>query len=191
MLTFNPEKRYTVEQCLAHPYLKAFRESVNELVTCEYGNFDFSFEKYTLTKEMYYDLIYQEMLHFHPEILEQELEYQRQRQIQQEEFLFKQQQLQEMKQLQEMQLQMQQIQQSIQNIGVTERTHPIPGNRTPLQDQLANSTIWQNNNNAGTNNDTSMFTFTPTSMITSTFSDADFFDFDSPENAFRSHFHGQ
>jgi mitogen-activated protein kinase 1/3 len=44
MLTFNPHKRITVEDCLAHPYLEQYYEP-NDEVSLEYFIFDFFFGK--------------------------------------------------------------------------------------------------------------------------------------------------
>lgn len=42
MLEYNPKKRYTVEECLNHPYLEKFRKFERVKCTTE---FDFSFDK--------------------------------------------------------------------------------------------------------------------------------------------------
>ena len=34
MLTFNPNKRITVEECLAHPYLEQYYEPTDEVSSC-------------------------------------------------------------------------------------------------------------------------------------------------------------
>mmetsp|Transcript_10454 Transcript_10454/g.15279 ORF Transcript_10454/g.15279 Transcript_10454/m.15279 type:complete len:482 (+) Transcript_10454:79-1524(+) len=65
MLTFNPNRRYTVEQCLAHPYLQKLHEPNDEPNS---EPFDYSFEKQlkdkTLTKERMKQLIYDEIMHW-------------------------------------------------------------------------------------------------------------------------------
>lgn len=43
LLKFNPKKRLTVEQCLAHPYFEDIRELDYE--TTHEGKLDFEFEK--------------------------------------------------------------------------------------------------------------------------------------------------
>ena len=64
MLVFNPLKRYTVEQCLAHPYFEGLHQEDSELV-CE-SPFDWSFDSFEPTKEKVQEMIYDLSLHFHP-----------------------------------------------------------------------------------------------------------------------------
>lgn len=42
ILVYDPKKRYTTEQCLAHPYLKEIRARYRVLTCSE--QFDFSFD---------------------------------------------------------------------------------------------------------------------------------------------------
>ncbi|ELR21145.1 Mitogenactivated protein kinase 5, putative [Acanthamoeba castellanii str. Neff] len=65
MLAFNPAKRITVEDALCHPYLAYFHDPDDE-PEC-HSAFDFSFEKLNLSLADFKMLIFQEMLHFHPE----------------------------------------------------------------------------------------------------------------------------
>eukprot|EP00163_Fabomonas_tropica_P015166 TRINITY_DN2770_c0_g1_i2.p1 TRINITY_DN2770_c0_g1~~TRINITY_DN2770_c0_g1_i2.p1 ORF type:complete len:369 (+),score=75.72 TRINITY_DN2770_c0_g1_i2:386-1492(+) len=65
MLTFDPRKRISTEECLAHPYLSALHDPTDEPTCHELFNFDF--EQQQLTKPLLRELIYNEMLHFHPE----------------------------------------------------------------------------------------------------------------------------
>ena len=65
MLTFNPKKRYTVDQCLSHPYFEGLHDPEQE-PTAE-STFDFSFDKESLTKEKLRSMIYEQSLHFHEE----------------------------------------------------------------------------------------------------------------------------
>ena len=65
MLTFDPSKRISVEQSLAHPYLAALHCPEDEPVTDPMSPFDFDFEIYDLRKEDYIDLIYEEVLLYH------------------------------------------------------------------------------------------------------------------------------
>jgi len=65
MLTFNPSKRITVDEALSHPYVANLHDPNDEPVAVPPFNFDF--EGWELTREEYRDLIYQEMLVFHPE----------------------------------------------------------------------------------------------------------------------------
>lgn len=71
MLLFLPDDRVTVEEALAHPYLKDFHGQMEE-PECE-SLFDFDFERsdsplYTdLSREEVQALMYSEMLHFRPD----------------------------------------------------------------------------------------------------------------------------
>ena len=65
MLTFNPKERYTVEQCISHPYFEGLHDPEQE-PTAE-STFDFSFDKESLTKEKLRSMIYEQSLHFHEE----------------------------------------------------------------------------------------------------------------------------
>ena len=65
MLTFDPLKRITVEEALAHPYMSQLHFPDDE-PTCEFVSaFDFDFEIYSLKKEDYKDLIYDEIMLYH------------------------------------------------------------------------------------------------------------------------------
>ena len=50
MLQFHPNERYSVEDCLKHPYLGDFRGQMHE-PSCERGVFDFNFEKNSAKNE--------------------------------------------------------------------------------------------------------------------------------------------
>jgi serine/threonine protein kinase len=65
MLIFNPHKRYTVEQCISHPYFEGLHNPEEEPVCST--PFDWSFDDIELTKENLQRAIYEESLHFHPE----------------------------------------------------------------------------------------------------------------------------
>ena len=65
MLTFNPDKRYTVEECLAHPYFEGLHNPDEEPVA--ETPFDWSFDHFEPTKEVLQNMIYEESLKFHPE----------------------------------------------------------------------------------------------------------------------------
>jgi len=66
MLVFNPLKRITVEEALAHPYLSYFRDEEDE-PTLD-SPFSFDFEKHELVKDAYKELVFKEMLYYHPEM---------------------------------------------------------------------------------------------------------------------------
>lgn len=64
MLAFNPNDRYTVEQCLAHPYFEGLHNPEEEPI-CE-EVFDWSIDSVELTKENLQKLIYKESLKYYP-----------------------------------------------------------------------------------------------------------------------------
>ena len=65
MLTYDPMKRITVDQAIAHPYMAQLHCPEDE-PTCEpVSTFDFDFEIYSLKKEDYKDLIYDEIMLYH------------------------------------------------------------------------------------------------------------------------------
>ena len=65
MLTYDPEDRITVKEALEHPYLKALHFPDDEPTTQNVSAYDFDFEKYSLSKEDFKDLIYDEILLYH------------------------------------------------------------------------------------------------------------------------------
>jgi len=64
MLVFNPDKRATIEECIAHPYFKGLYDSAEPLADT---HFDWSFDDLKLTKENLQKMVYEESLHFHPD----------------------------------------------------------------------------------------------------------------------------
>ena len=64
MLVFNPQKRWTVQQCLAHPYFSELHNSEEEPLAPQ--PFDWSFDNFEPTKEILQNMIYEEALKFHP-----------------------------------------------------------------------------------------------------------------------------
>ncbi len=65
MLTYDPDDRITVEQALEHPYLKQLHYPDDEPTTQPVSAFDFDFEKYSLSKEDFKDLMYEEIMLYH------------------------------------------------------------------------------------------------------------------------------
>ena len=65
LLLFNPDKRFTVEQALSHPYLVALHFSEDEPCCQPFNMFDFEFEKHDLNLKGFKDLIYEEILLHH------------------------------------------------------------------------------------------------------------------------------
>lgn len=62
MLTFNPHRRITVEECLAHPYLEQYYEPEDEPVAAEPFGFDMELDD--LPKESLKELIFEETVRF-------------------------------------------------------------------------------------------------------------------------------
>eukprot|EP00771_Trimastix_marina_P003873 gnl/Trimastix_PCT/585.p1 GENE.gnl/Trimastix_PCT/585~~gnl/Trimastix_PCT/585.p1 ORF type:complete len:374 (+),score=127.25 gnl/Trimastix_PCT/585:964-2085(+) len=69
MLIFDPTKRITVTEALAHPYLASLHDVSEEPVALT--QFDFEYED-GVTMNILKDLIYKEMLRFHPEVAQQQ-----------------------------------------------------------------------------------------------------------------------
>jgi mitogen-activated protein kinase 1/3 len=61
MLTFDPAKRITIEQALAHPYMKKLHVPDDEPLGEAVSRFDFDFELYSLKTPEYKELIYEEI----------------------------------------------------------------------------------------------------------------------------------
>ncbi|CAD8063842.1 unnamed protein product [Paramecium sonneborni] len=66
MITFNPEQRYTVEQCLQHPYFDELHNPDEEPLSGK--AFDWSWDNFDPTKEILQNMIYQESLSFNDEV---------------------------------------------------------------------------------------------------------------------------
>lgn len=64
-LTFNPEKRITIDEALNHPYLAALHFPEDEPTTKPVSLFDFEFERKPLNMRELKDLIYEEILLYH------------------------------------------------------------------------------------------------------------------------------
>ena len=65
LLTFDPEKRITVEQALCHPYLESLHFPDDEPVTTPVSMFDFEYERQILTMKDLKDIMYEEILLYH------------------------------------------------------------------------------------------------------------------------------
>ena len=65
MLTFDPLKRMTIDEALAHPYMSQLHFPEDEPVAELVSAFDFDFEIYSLRKEDYKELIYEEIMLYH------------------------------------------------------------------------------------------------------------------------------
>ena len=67
MLSFDPEKRISIEGALSHPYMKNLHFSDDEPTGEAVARFDFDFELYSLKTPEYKELIYEEILLYHDE----------------------------------------------------------------------------------------------------------------------------
>ena len=65
MLTWNPEKRITVDQALEHPFLSELHDPVDEPVTVPIG--EFSFETPNIHRHELKEILWKEVLAYHPE----------------------------------------------------------------------------------------------------------------------------
>ena len=65
MLHFNPNKRYTIEQCISHPYFETLHNPEEEPIS--ENPFDWRFDDIELTKENLQSIIYDESTNFHPD----------------------------------------------------------------------------------------------------------------------------
>ena len=65
MLTFNPDKRFTVEECLNHPYFEGLHNPDEEPIAEKV--FDWSFDNFEPTKDILQKMVYDESLIFHPD----------------------------------------------------------------------------------------------------------------------------
>ena len=63
MLTFDPARRYTVEQCLAHPYLESLHDPTDEPTCATPFCFD---PNPSDTPQELKGLVFREMMDFHP-----------------------------------------------------------------------------------------------------------------------------
>ncbi|KAJ3566490.1 hypothetical protein NP233_g6979 [Leucocoprinus birnbaumii] len=67
-LTFDPKKRITVEEALAHPYLEAYHDPDDEPVAppLDPEFFDFDLHKDDISREQLKELLYEEIMSFQP-----------------------------------------------------------------------------------------------------------------------------
>jgi len=64
MLVFNPEKRYTAEECLGHPYFEEYHSPEAEPLSDEV--FDWRWDSFEPTKELLQGMVFDEASKFHP-----------------------------------------------------------------------------------------------------------------------------
>ena len=65
MLTFDPAKRITIDQALAHPYMEKLHFVDDEPTGNAVADFDFDFELYSLKIPEYKELIFEEIKLYH------------------------------------------------------------------------------------------------------------------------------
>lgn len=65
MLTFDPAKRITIEEALAHPYMERLHFAEDEPTGEPVSDFDFDFEFYSLKIPEYKELIFEEIKLYH------------------------------------------------------------------------------------------------------------------------------
>jgi len=67
-LTFDPKKRFTVEEALAHPYLEAYHDPDDEPVAVPLDPefFEFDLHKDAISRDQLKDLLYHEIMTFRP-----------------------------------------------------------------------------------------------------------------------------
>lgn len=70
LLAFSPSKRISLEQALAHPYLASLHDPSDEPLMDQamFSRLDFTFERQQLSPDAFRDLVYDEMLVYHPEL---------------------------------------------------------------------------------------------------------------------------
>eukprot|EP00898_Chlorokybus_atmophyticus_P001567 jgi/Chlat1/2410/Chrsp17S00181 len=71
MLVFDPSKRVTVEDALAHPYLATLHDVNDEPAAI--APFEFDFENENLGQERVRELIHKEMLEYHPDCRDEDV----------------------------------------------------------------------------------------------------------------------
>lgn len=74
MLAFEPKDRPSAEEALADPYFKGLAKAEREPSAQPVTKLEFEFERRRITKEDVRDLIYREILEYHPKMLKEYLE---------------------------------------------------------------------------------------------------------------------
>ena len=65
MLKYDPEERISIIEALAHPYLAQLHFPDDEPICDPMSAYDFDFEKFSLSKDDYKELIYEEIMLYH------------------------------------------------------------------------------------------------------------------------------
>ncbi|KAK4786205.1 hypothetical protein SAY86_002894 [Trapa natans] len=74
LLEFDPRYRITAEEALAHPYFHGLTNVNSETSMKPISKFEFEFERRKLTKDDMRELIYREILEYHPQMLKEYLQ---------------------------------------------------------------------------------------------------------------------
>ncbi|KAF3337551.1 Mitogen-activated protein kinase 12 [Carex littledalei] len=74
LLAFDPKDRPSAEEALADPYFKALSNLEREPSTTPISKLEFDFERRKLTKDDVRELIYREILEYHPQMLQEYLQ---------------------------------------------------------------------------------------------------------------------
>ncbi|CAI9754555.1 unnamed protein product [Fraxinus pennsylvanica] len=73
LLAFDPKDRSTAEEALGHPYFHGLSNVGREPSTQPISKLEFEFERRKLTKDDVRELIYREILEYHPQMLQEHL----------------------------------------------------------------------------------------------------------------------
>ncbi|XP_049404042.1 mitogen-activated protein kinase 17 [Solanum stenotomum] len=73
LIAFDPKDRPSAEEALAHPYFRGLANIEHEPSARPISKFEFDFERRKLTKEDITELIYREILEYHPQMLQEYL----------------------------------------------------------------------------------------------------------------------
>ncbi|KAG8382774.1 hypothetical protein BUALT_Bualt05G0112300 [Buddleja alternifolia] len=73
LIAFDPKDRPSAEEALAHPYFHGLANVKDEPSTQPISKFEFEFERRMLTKDDVRELIYREILEYHPQMLQEYL----------------------------------------------------------------------------------------------------------------------
>ncbi|CAN4081090.1 unnamed protein product [Withania somnifera] len=73
LIAFDPKDRPSAEEALAHPYFRGLANKEQEPSSQAISKFEFDFERRKLGKEDIRELIYREILEYHPQMLQEHL----------------------------------------------------------------------------------------------------------------------
>ncbi|KAJ8564767.1 hypothetical protein K7X08_001227 [Anisodus acutangulus] len=73
LIAFDPKDRPSAEEALAHPYFRGLANKEQEPSSQTISKFEFDFERRKLGKEDLRELIYREILEYHPQMLQEHL----------------------------------------------------------------------------------------------------------------------